>query len=465
MLSFANAPQNLFNRLGKCALVIKQAKSYQTAQQPNLIDATNGLTVQLAAEPDIQALVGNSYISILNTTDSTGATMQNIAGQIINRMVFRDNPQANQTLTQLNVWASILEVIRQMKIQGATVLSMTVGATVTGFGAVVTNVGNGIISISMNRPWDGKSLENVFAETISVTCQSDSYQGGATAGNEPFLLTGKGLQQDVFAFDWPLGSGCSTNLSAVDSGGGDDILTNSAFSNWTGGVPDNFALVTGTGGVNTVQDNGIIYGGTSSLKLVGDGTTLITLQQHFDNAAGTSTALTPLTQYSINLFMRRDGMAAGAGSLVIELVDANGVVINDANGVPNNTSVNLTALTTSYAAVTVQFRTPLALPANSYLQFRMATALSNGRGVYLAKLTMTAMTQIYNSGPFVAIHAGSTPFATGDYTYVNVTNSRGAGGTLSTWQTTFAQLYNFMIYYDILLPSSLTPTISDNLIS
>lgn len=464
MLSFADAPGNLFNRIGKLGQLIKQMRSYQASMLLNFTDTTYGVVAQLNAESDIQAQVGSAYIGAVNAANSTLGSIQGVATAIVNRQIYRDNPRYGQTLTSQNTLASIYEVIRQMKIAGALVLAQTITATPTSF----TGVGNGVINTSVRRPLDGLVLENAFAETLLLVCTSDSYLGGATEGNETFALTGVGQQGDVFAFDWPLGSNASTSLSAIDGNvdvGSGNLLTNSGFESWatTTNVPDNWSLTVGTAGTNTLKETTIVYDAPPnfSLAIVGDGSTLTALKQQFDSSTGTTGTLEPLTQYGYNLFLRRDGTAAVAGVLTIDLIDGSNNVILDANSVANTFNIDLTALTTVFTSYRGQFRTPVIMPSAVYIRMRLSTALTNGRTVYLDKSSLGLMTQAYTSGPFACIHAGSIPFLQGDYGTIAITNSRGAAGTYSTFQTLWAQLFPEMISNEILLPSSSVPNISD----
>lgn len=468
MLSFADAPGNLFNRIGALGGLVKNVRSHQLAQLPAMTDTTLGVVAQFTSESDIQALMGSAYLGILSGVEGACNLASSIAYQALNRQVFRDNPRLAQNLTSLNSLASILYVIQQMNQQGATVLRMTVGATPGPF----AGQGNGVIVASVNRPFDGLPLENAYAETVTFTCTQDSYTGGATAGNEGFTATGQGSESDLFAFDWPLGSNASGSYTAVSAAGNNslgNLLQNSGFDTFanTANVPDNWTLVTGTAGVNTFQETGIIYAGASSLKLVGDGTTLTTLTQQFGTSTGTTATLSPQTQYSFVIWARRDGTAAASGRLAISLTNGSAVV-NDLAGTPNTFTIDLTNLSTAWVAYTGVFRTPEILPANVYLQVGMTSALSNGRAVYLDYGSLGTMQQLYTSGPFFAVHSGSVPFVASpvaDFATVAVTNSRGAGGSLSTFQTLWAQFFSEMLSQEIMLPSSATPTISDALIT
>ena len=455
---------DLFNRVGKIGALIKNTRSYQATQLTSMTSTTTGVVAQFNAESDIQAEMGSSYIGLLNGFGNVGNFCQQMAQDTVNRMVFRDQPQLNQTLTQTNLVASLQEVIRQMQQQGATVLAMTV----TGTPGTVVGTGNGVMNVSVKRPSDGRTLENALAESVLFTCTSDSYTGSAEAGNEGFSVTGTG-SAGYFDFNWPLGSNASVSLSAIDgnsdASAGND-LTNSGFENWTANVPDNWTLVVGTAGTNISEETVLVYAGSAALKITGDaGGTLTELTQEFDNSTdGTPTALDPTVQKSVNLFVRRDGVAAGAGVLQVAWVDENDSVILDEAGTANSFTIDLTALTVNYTSYLSTFRSPSIMPGTVKFRLKLTTALTNGRSVYVDTVSQGDMTQLYTSGPYFAVHSGDVPFQISDYGYTAVTNSRGSGGTLSTFQTLFDTLFG-MRQLDLLLPSSSSPAISDSLIA
>lgn len=470
MLSFASATGNLFNRLGKIGGVISTLDAYQTTQLSNITDTTNGIVAQFDSESDIQAIAGSSYIGQLNAAGSIGSFCQQMAVATLNRMIFRDNPLQGLTLTSQNTPSCLRELIIQMQTAGATVLAMTV----TGTGSAFTsppNVGNGVVVVSVRRPGDGRILENAFAEMATITCTVDSYTGGATAGNETLLIQGQSQQISYFAFDWPLGSGASISVNAIDgrqSNSSGNILTNSGFEDWTNNVPDNFTLTVGAGGVNINQETSIVYDAppNTGMRMTGDSSgTLTSFQQSFNSSSGTSGTLTALSQYAFNIFMRGDSSPLSQGQLVVELIDGNGVVIQDIAGTPNQFTFDLTTLNTIFTSFTGVFRTPRAMPSSYSIRFRLAVALQDGRSIYLDRSGLGLMSQLYTSGPYFAVFSGSNDFVRSDSTTATITNSRGPAGTLNTWQTCMARQFPQMISMGFLLPSSSVPSISDNLIS
>ena len=467
-LSFTNATGNILNRLGKLGLTIKQFKIYQTAQYTNYTDTVLGVVAQLNAESDVQAIMGSSYISLLdNGASQNGSVMQNLAAAICNRMVFRDNPQLSQTLTSSNILVSLTEIIRQMGQQGATFLAMSITGTpivVSGEpGPHFSGTGNGIITISVRRPLDGRVLENSFAEKILFTCTQDSYIGFAVAGNEGFSVTGTGNQNNLFSFDWPLGSNCSTNLQAIDGNSDNssgNLLTNSGFEDWTAGAPDKWIIDSGASLIS--EETGNVYSGSSALKITGDGATTLQMRQQFNSSSGTGAILNALTQLSINLYLRADEAPISTGVLTIDLVDSGNNTIQDQAGVANTFDIDLTALNTIYTPSNNPFRIPIVMPSTYFLRVRTSTVIDAGKVAYIDTMGMGFMSQCYTSGPFVAVHAGSSNFVQGDYAYAQITNSRGVGGTLSTFMTLMAQLFSSEVYgNELLFPTSSAPSIVD----
>lgn len=482
-IPFYGSPGDCFNRIGKAGAVLVNAYNNQQTQLTALTNTTTGVVAQYDAESDLQAQVGASYIGILNSIGAaTGPTMAGLIQTTLNRMVFRDLSQLNQNLTSVNLQASLKEIVRQMNQQGVTIQSSTVTATVTQF-AAYASVGNGVLVVSTRRE-DGLTQENSYAEVLTATCTQDSYLGGATEGNEGFTITGEGNQPNIFAFDWPLGSNSSVTYSAIDGNSDNsagNILTNSGFNDWTGSLPtatlDNWTLALGTYGTTIIENQSIVFDGDASVELIGDGATLVSFYQDFDSSSGTAGTLSPLSQYAVNLWLRRDGTPAAAGVLQVELVDQNNNAVTDASGNANTFTVNLTALTTSFVAYSGTFRTPQVEPTAGYrIRLRLTTAITTGRSVYLDKLGLGLTTAQYLSGPATAVFAGSTPFVQangddpgpptrGDIASAVITNTLGGASTPFGNMQTLIAAATGSAQMNLLLPSSAVPSVPNSVIT
>lgn len=467
MLDFNSADGNLFNRLGQLARLISVMRSYQASQYFNLTDSSRLIGQYTVAETDLLAAASNARNDVPNAAGSgVSSLVLQMAANTVNRLVFRDNPQAGQTETNLNTLASLREVVRQMKAQNASVLAQTITLTNGAF----SGVGNAVVVTSNKHPADGKVLESSLSETLFVDVTADSYTASATAGNETYTVGGEGAATGTFNRDWPAGSGSSITGNAINGSANNssgNLLTNSGFDTWTvADDPDNWTIEVGTAGTNVKQQTSLVFdpAPNSALQITGDaGGTLTTLSQLF--GTDTSGTLSALSQYGCNVFVRGDGTIPASGAMVIELVDQDENVIEDEDGNQNTFTIDLTALSTVYTAYNLAFRTPNSLPTSQYIRIRLTTALTSGTSVYIDKLSLGLMKQAYTGGPFVSVHAGSVPLAIKDQALITVLNSRGSGGTLDTWQTAWQLLYPDAASVDLLLPSSNSPTISDALIT
>ena len=463
----------LFNRLGKHGLVANQGASYQSSQLTNLTNTTTGLVAQYSGESDLQALVGSTYIGVLNSVGGGfSGLLRTLAEGTFNRMVFRDQARLSQTLSQINVLDSVLEVVRQMKVQGASVRQHdSVAATAAAFTRNNSSLqGLGIMTASVVRPRDGLVVQHAFAEEIECLVSTDSNVGGAVAGNETIGFSGKGIENDVWAFNWPLGSGCSGTVQAIDgsvNNGGGNKLINSGFESWVANTPANYTVASGASLI--ARETSIFYGPSgSSLRITGDGTTLANFRQGFNGLAnGTTDTLDPITQYSFNIYARSGG-AGATGQVVVDLVDGNLNVVNDEAGTANSLTINLANLTTDWQAFNFFIRTPLIMPSSYSLRFRNPAGqpVNNGGIVYLDKASLGNAVQTVSSGVYLACHSGATPFALDDRALVTTTNGRGASGTLNTFQTlVYRLLYPLMKDQEIILRYSTTPNILDSLLT
>ena len=233
------------------------------------------------------------------------------------------------------------------------------------------------------------------------------------------------------------------------SGMGGNLNNLTYINNMTGGTPTITVTTTVTG---TSQ----VFAGGQALKFAGDGATLTTIQQQL-NLSG----LAPNTAYAVSLWAICDA-AITAGVVKVELINGiGGAVINDAQGNPNALTFNATALTTGWQHLSVLqaaeciFCLPAVLPTSVFLRIRLSTALTNTKNMFVDQVALTAMQEFYTGGPNVAIFAGGTAWAAGDTLTVAPTNNRA--GVVREWM----QRNLNMTQYDLLLPTSGSPTVPD----
>jgi hypothetical protein len=173
-----------------------------------------------------------------------------------------------------------------------------------------------------------------------------------------------------------------------------------------------------------------------ALTFLGDGSNLTAVQirAHELNLA-------PMTTYAFSLRARK--VTGTTGTLVIELVDGAGTVLTDDNGASNSVSINLSTLTTSFAAQTGFFRTPDYMPDVYYLRLRLSTAINSGKAIYLDDFIFVRPTALYTGGPYAALFASDRELDPDDRYVITVANDWA--GEIQSW---------FFRWFGRLLPSA-----------
>lgn len=444
-------PAGLFNRLGKIGRFLKDTNVYQLGNfQTDLLAVAYGYT----AEPDLSAPLTQSGDSSRISIGSFMSQLQSAALSTVNRMVWRDTGNSRD-----NIALNLAELIRQMKDASASVKV----CTITMSASAITGTGNGWVVTSTKRG-DGLVQENTFAEVGILKCIGDAQLGGATAGNETFRFQGDVAQGNTFHWEWPLGSGANTSLSATNAtkdNSANNLLTNSGFETFTStNTPSKWTIAAGAAGTEFFSST-TAYSGSKSLKIVGGTAVNASLTQTFNSSSGTAGKLKPLTQYAHSFAIKADVVPA-SGVLTIDLIDGSNAVINDDQGIANSYTVTLSAISTSWAKYTGVFRTPKVLPSTMKLRVRLSTVLPSGSNVFLDHMAMPEMTRLYLGGPYLSIFSGSTAFIKDDYWSIATTNDRGTATYQATFQTLFDRLFN-MRQYELMLPSAASPTIGDTL--
>ena len=217
-------------------------------------------------------------------------------------------------------------------------------------------------------------------------------------------------------------------------------------SGLTGGTP---AITHAT----TLAASPYVMRGARALELDSNGSQLTALQ--------CPVAVAEKTVYGVCLWACCD-VTPAQGVLTIDLVDGiGGTVLSDDEGNACSTTIDCTALTSSYQPTAAVFRTPTAVPSTVYLRIRITTAVSSGTSVFIDEVAMRQMTELYNGGLFVAAFQGSTDHQVGDDAQIQVVNDYA--GEVHTWCDRIFGLRNSRL----LLPSDNTgnETIPDSLIA
>lgn len=425
------------------------AVSTTTDALADLFDNTDRwlLPAALTAAPGTPALVGGDM-----------PVYADLAARTLLKTVADDHqPQAADLPT------AVAELIRQMKLQGETVMRCTCTAAAT---ALADTAGDGAIVLTTVRG-DGTGLENCVPETARVACVTDSYTLTATAGAEGMRWYGELANiGGVWSYSWPGGSAVQSDFFVVDANAGPttdgNILSNSGFEAFTTtDTPDDWTIEVGTASTHVFEENTVVFAGDASLEILGSAV-LVCLTQTFADDGGVVPL--PLTAYAVNLWVQVDSVPA-AGVLTIDLYDPTAAdVVADAAGTDNTFSIDLTALDAdAWTNANGVFRLPKAVPAGLQIRIRLSTALSVGTRLYVDHLAMAPVSVPYDGGPGIAVFGGSVPFAAGDGWQTTITNDRGNQPLNSTMQALFDRLFQMRVM-GLQLPSSLTPSIADTLI-
>jgi hypothetical protein len=426
---------------------------------------TRGVNIQADAaySPNLTAVVnGNTGgWSAINAWSSQQVQFFNSLSTLAQNILITQ-VQLDASLLRSNLTTAMTELIRQMRVASASINASTVAA---GAQATVSAVGNPVFVAGLLNA-RGDTVQTPNPETIRFTCLKDQNTGG-TVREEPFSAVGA-APANVWAYNWPQGSGASIGVTLTDSqmdNSGGNALVNGSFDTFNSNYPGNWVLgAAGVIGTDILAGGANSYAGTNCLKFLGDGATHSTIFQPFNTpvsatngAGGTPFKVLPSTTYAVNLFSKSP-VPPAAGVLRVALVDSTNTVIdNDAGGACSFT-VDLTALTTSYEPFSATFATPTNLPGAVRLELKLTTPITSTDIVYVSDLAMTPAASMYVGGPTLAGFAGNVPVVKGDAFTIGITATYGL---LAIWLERFFGLRSKAL----IVPYSGSPTIADSLVS
>lgn len=353
------------------------------------------------------------------------ATMADTLNQTVIGMVTLDN-----RLPEPTIELAMAELIAQMNDSADTVNANVVGASVTPDAG---NEGDGIVVVSL-LDGEGKTLEYVFDEDIEVAVTNSD-----TSGSEELEARGEEQTGDKLSFEWPTGSGATQSYTAVDASGGENLVTNGDFEDFTvSDTPDDWEIIAGAPGTD-ILETVTAYKGSKGLEFKDD-----TTEPHIRQLLVGLEAKTP---YALNVLVRElAGNFLVGDELIIDLFDGTSV-IQDETGNNNSLTITLNALGTTYVSKTDVFRLPESVPATVYIRIRGSGILTGGDSVLIDHLALVEMAQHYDGGPFISFFSGAIDWSEDDLITIAITNDYGG-----LVQTLFWRVFN-MESLGLVLPS------------
>ena len=372
--------------------------------------------------------------------------------------VLIDSVTANDPLIPATLDDCLMELVSQMKNDNITVQKIT--NTV----AVSDPSGLNLVRVSLVNS-DGGFNQHTIAEKIRLEVTSDSFTGGASAGNETLTVISKDAATDVFSYDYPAGSGSAvtlerTNMNASSSEG--NSVTNGNFTLFdvdTPTIPNNWNAITsyGVAGTNWL---------TSSNGLKIQNLVNVRLQQDISSSVRAKNVYHVHFRFKLNSLV-----VLSSGSITVDLVDSSGNTMADNSNTYLAKSVLFSSINFAnlgvYQNVDATFVVGSKTPSTVFLRIMCNGTNETGVTVELNRLVLTEMQELYDGGPYVSLLGlESDTLYSGQRIDINITKSLDGGGTYSnnTFQVLFDRLFE-MSSKRITLPSSTIPTVSDSLIA
>lgn len=388
-----------------------------------------------------QAAVENLPSAVSSFQDSAASYEQTLIADGQLAMLLQTD--RDTAVVPYTVQQAITIVRTQMAGAGASIQRATLGNSVTPDGS---NYSDATVVISTTNQY-GDPIDMTVAETITVTCTN-----GSTAYAEALQAVGETALSAVDP-NWPGGSGANVAFNITDPSA-TGIITNGGFTGtWTSNTPANWTIIDGEAGVTVFREvAGGVRTAADACRLLSDGAQATQLGQNVSLAINTVYFATVQAKVSAS---------DGSGTLVIQLTDGDGNVLQDDAGNNLTYTRNMSAqVTTSYQAFTVPFATPRFLPSTVRLEVGFGTAPTSGKSLYLDLINLVAGTPLYTNGPTIAAFSGANQTAFDDTWAIAITNTL----TTQSFALGMQRLYN-MRSMGVYFPSANSPTISDSLVT
>lgn len=447
----------LFTRLGALVYMMDAVRTHQN----NLLTLFANVQGEYSTADRymIDQLSGN----IEQRIAEAGGVLEDVraaAVKTIVEMAYADSATSTaNTMQTKQISDALVFLIRDMDATSNKVKGTTVGAGTLGTGA--SNTGNGTMTQLLEAPnillSSTNDWPNIRADLLEFRCVQDAQNGSISAGSEIFQVRG-GASYSGLDYRFPGGSGTDIRITSVcasvDNGAiYTNILTNSDLEDWTSNIPDQWTVSSGTAGTDFSRTTTFARG-TYGLKAEVTGATF-KIRQQLGSVGGTLGRLTPDRPYVLAAMMKKD--ATATGTIRLSLQDGSGNILNS-GAVAISQSV--ASLTTSYALVTLAFRSPKALPSTVYISLETTTAVATA-AAYVDEIRLAEMPAIAPGGQAVTVLTGTTDWAVDD-----TLRKKFANNNEGAFVRAFDRLFE-MYRLGLSLPQNYlgSETISDSLIA
>ena len=235
-INFQDGSKGLFDIQGKIFHALNTLNTARgttvPAQVQDALDEFKNITTHTnELETSYQGVPG--ALASWEKNNTLASALRGYAEKILIEMVDADVPLPSKTLTN-----ALNELIKQMLANSKTV-DFSVPATSVATGG--SNIGDAVI-VATHVQGDGRKAENALADTIIAEVTSD-----ASTLSPTVTFTGRRLQGDMLAHDWPLGSAVVQSVSGTDASA--SLIENGDFEDETiTNTPDKWLLEVATPG-------------------------------------------------------------------------------------------------------------------------------------------------------------------------------------------------------------------------
>ena len=353
--------------------------------------------------------------------------------------------------TTTSGWEGILvEVIKDMISASQTIKKSTI--TIGSVTDAKTNATAGTVLIDgvldgYNSPGsrfpareDYNGITSELAPTsdaMVITCTSDSVASNISEGSESFAWGGT-VGDEGYTIEDP-GTGVGPNLSTLQSHTSTFGLSNADFETW----PDATTPGTWTESSGTVTRSASPYKGTYACSFVGDGSTVMTINQSVSSGS-----FTRLRRYCVACYVKgQTGIAAGELEIMFT---GTGYTAGSSEKISMDASA--LAAATGWTLKHFYINMPNDIPSDLKLSIDVKGGLTNAKTVIIDHVMVGPV--VYNGGVNAVVVMGAGVFRVNDSFSFAISNNNAG-----VFQTFFRKGLGLQ------LPSAASPSIADSLAS